>query len=264
MTKYVHTTISDEDLDNYKRRINKAGQSTLGKKDDSEEANIEGLRENIKKSIPDIKAHLKESLEDLPDDLAITIDDSFSSTLGNRKKNNSNKPEQLTSKDLVGQELDALEQDLETIRGLGDIDFEVDEKSKHCTLTPEGISKAEDYFHLDNLYDIKNSVIVHNLDKALVANYGFKRDVDYVVENDKVLIVDAFTGRLMHGRQFSEGLHQAIEAKEGVKINEETKTMATITFQNLFRMYDKLSGMTGTAMTEEEEFKEIYKLVIDF
>ena len=116
--------------------------------------------------------------------------------------------------------------------------------------------------HTDNLYDIQNSGIVHNLDKALVANYGFKRDVDYVVENDKVLIVDTFTGRLMHGRQFSEGLHQAIEAKENVTINEETKTLATITFQNLFRMYNKLSGMTGTAKTEEEEFRNIYNTYV--
>ena len=112
--------------------------------------------------------------------------------------------------------------------------------------------------HLDNLYDISNSVMVHNLDKALTANYAFKKDVDYVIENDKVIIVDTFTGRLMHGRQFSEGLHQALEAKEGVTINEETKTLATITFQNLFRMYNKLSGMTGTAKTEEEEFQNIY------
>ena len=126
-------------------------------------------------------------------------------------------------------------------------DYVLDEKTKRVTLTEDGVKKAEKLLRVDNLYDIKNSVIVHNLDKALVANYGFKRDVDYVVENDKVLIVDAFTGRLMHGRQFSEGLHQAIEAKENVTINEETKTLATITFQNLFRMYNKLAGMTGTA-----------------
>ena len=104
--------------------------------------------------------------------------------------------------------------------------------------------------------------MVHNLDKAMVANYGFKKDVDYVVENGKVIIVDTFTGRLMHGRQFSEGLHQAIEAKEGVEINEETKTLATITFQNLFRMYNKLAGMTGTAKTEEEEFRNIYNTYV--
>ena len=141
-------------------------------------------------------------------------------------------------------------------------DYVVDEKTKRVTLTEQGVHHAEELLKLDNLYDIQNSVMVHNLDKAMVANYGFKRDVDYVVENDKVIIVDTFTGRLMHGRQFSEGLHQAIEAKEGVTINEETKTLATITFQNLFRMYNKLSGMTGTAKTEEEEFRNIYNTYV--
>ena len=141
-------------------------------------------------------------------------------------------------------------------------DYVLDEKTKRVTLTEEGVKHCEQLLHVDNLYDISNSGIVHNLDKALVANYGFKRDVDYVVENDQVLIVDTFTGRLMHGRQFSEGLHQAIEAKEGVTINEETKTLATITFQNLFRMYNKLSGMTGTAKTEEEELRDIYNTYV--
>ena len=135
-------------------------------------------------------------------------------------------------------------------------------KPKKVTLTEEGIKHAEKLLNLDNLYDISNSVMVHNLDKALIANYGFKKDIDYVVDNGKVIIVDAFTGRLMHGRQFSEGLHQAIEAKEGVHINEETKTLATITFQNLFRMYNKLAGMTGTAKTEEEEFRNIYNMYV--
>ena len=141
-------------------------------------------------------------------------------------------------------------------------DYVIDEKTKRVTLTEDGVKHAEKLLNLENLYDIKNSVMVHNLDKALVANYGFKRDVDYVVDNDKVIIVDTFTGRLMHGRQFSEGLHQAIEAKENVTINEETKTLATITFQNLFRMYNKLSGMTGTAKTEEEEFRDIYNTYV--
>ena len=141
-------------------------------------------------------------------------------------------------------------------------DYVVDEKTKRVTLTEAGVKHAEKLLNLDNLYDIKNSVMVHNLDKACVANYGFKKDVDYVVENDQVIIVDTFTGRLMHGRQFSEGLHQAIEAKENVTINEETKTLATITFQNLFRMYNKLSGMTGTAKTEEEEFRNIYNTYV--
>ena len=137
-------------------------------------------------------------------------------------------------------------------------DYVLDEKTKKVTLTEEGVHHCEKLLRLDNLYDIKNSEIVHCVDKALTANYAFKRDVDYVIENDEVIIVDLFTGRLMHGRQFSEGLHQALEAKEGVHINEETKTLATITFQNLFRMYNKLSGMTGTAKTEEEEFQNIY------
>ena len=141
-------------------------------------------------------------------------------------------------------------------------DYVLDEKTKKVTLTEEGVHNAEKLLHLDNLFDIKNSVMVHNLDKALAANYAFKKDVDYVVENDKVIIVDTFTGRLMHGRQFSEGLHQALEAKENVTINEETKTLATITFQNLFRMYNKLSGMTGTAKTEEEEFQNIYNTYV--
>ncbi len=141
-------------------------------------------------------------------------------------------------------------------------DYVLDEKTKKVTLTEKGVHKCEELFKLDNLYDIQNSGIVHNLDKALSANYGFKKDVDYVVQNGEVIIVDTFTGRLMHGRQFSEGLHQALEAKENVEINEETKTLATITFQNLFRMYNKLSGMTGTAKTEEEEFRDIYNTMV--
>ena len=122
--------------------------------------------------------------------------------------------------------------------------------------------KAEKMFGLSNLYDIKNANLLHFINQALKANYAMKKDFDYVVNNGEVLIVDQFTGRLMKGRQFSEGLHQAIEAKENVKINEETKTLATITFQNLFRMYNKLSGMTGTAKTEEEEFREIYNMYV--
>ncbi len=141
-------------------------------------------------------------------------------------------------------------------------DYAIDEKTKKVTLTEEGVHHAEKLLRLNNLYDIENSMMVHNLDKALSANYAFKKDVDYVIDNDKIIIVDLFTGRLMHGRQFSEGLHQAIEAKEGVTINSETKTLATITFQNLFRMYNKLSGMTGTAKTEEEEFRNIYNMYV--
>ena len=141
-------------------------------------------------------------------------------------------------------------------------DYVIDEKTKKVTLTEDGIKKAEKLLNVDNLYDINNAMLVHNLDKALTANYAFKKDVDYVVDNDKIIIVDAFTGRLMHGRQYSDGLHQALEAKEGVTINSETKTLATITFQNLFRMYNKLSGMTGTAKTEEEEFRNIYNMYV--
>ncbi len=149
-----------------------------------------------------------------------------------------------------------------TAKSLKTEDYVLDEKTRSVTLTEDGIKKCEQILNLDNLYDIKNAAIVHNLDKALVANYGFKRDVDYVVDSDKVVIVDSFTGRLMHGRQYSDGLHQALEAKEGVHINEETKVLATITFQNLFRMYNKLSGMTGTAKTEEEEFRNIYNMYV--
>ena len=141
-------------------------------------------------------------------------------------------------------------------------DFVIDAKTKSVSLTEDGSKKIEKIFHLNNLYDMDNTALVHHLTQALKANFGFKKDVDYVVQDDKVVIVDQFTGRLMQGRQFSEGLHQPIEAKEGVTINTETKTMATITFQNLFRMYNKLSGMTGTAKTEEEEFRNIYNMYV--
>src|SRR5574344_872554 len=141
-------------------------------------------------------------------------------------------------------------------------DYTKDDKTKSVSLTESGSDKACKYFKLDNLYDIANSALVHHIDQSLKANYGMQKDVDYVVQDGEVVIVDQFTGRLMKGRAFSEGLHQAIEAKENVKINEETKTLATITFQNLFRMYNKLSGMTGTAKTEEEEFREIYNMYV--
>jgi preprotein translocase subunit SecA len=141
-------------------------------------------------------------------------------------------------------------------------DYVLDEKTKKVTLTEEGVEKVEKLNNFSNLYDLENSSFVHNMDKSLSANYGFKKDIDYVIDNGKVVIVDMFTGRLMHGRQFSEGLHQAIEAKEGVEIQQETRTLATITFQNLFRMYNKLSGMTGTAKTEEEEFRNIYNMYV--
>ena len=141
-------------------------------------------------------------------------------------------------------------------------DFIYDEKTKSVNLTDEGCAKAEKKFHLDNLYDANNTTLVHYINQALRANYSMKLDVDYVVQEGEIVIVDQFTGRLMKGRAYSDGLHQAIEAKEGVQINEETKTLATITFQNLFRMYNKLSGMTGTAKTEEEEFRNIYNMYV--
>ena len=141
-------------------------------------------------------------------------------------------------------------------------DYIKDEKTKAINLTDSGSTKCETYFHVSNLYDINNTALVHHVNQALKANYAMKKDVDYVVSDDEVIIVDQFTGRLMKGRQFSEGLHQAIEAKENVKIKQETKTLATITFQNLFRMYPKLSGMTGTAKTEEEEFRNIYNMYV--
>ena len=137
-----------------------------------------------------------------------------------------------------------------------------DEKTKAVSLDQKGIAKAEKTFGVDNLYDINHTNLVHFINQALKANYSMKLDVDYVVQDGNIVIVDPFTGRLMKGRAYSEGLHQAIEAKEGVKINEETKTLATITFQNLFRMYKKLAGMTGTAKTEEEEFRDIYNMYV--
>ena len=141
-------------------------------------------------------------------------------------------------------------------------DYIMDLKTKSINLSDAGAEKAEKYFKVKNLYDIDNTSLVHHINQALRANYFMNKDVDYVVSDDAIVIVDQFTGRLMKGRAFSEGLHQAIEAKEGVKINQETKTVATITYQNLFRMYDKLSGMTGTAKTEEEEFRNIYNMFV--
>ena len=139
-------------------------------------------------------------------------------------------------------------------------DYIVDEKAKTATITRQGVKKAEKYFNVVNLYDADNSTLLHHINQALKAHGIMKKDIDYVVKDGEVIIVDEFTGRLMMGRRFNDGLHQAIEAKEGVKVAHESKTLASITFQNYFRLYTKLSGMTGTAMTEEEEFKEIYKL----
>ena len=142
------------------------------------------------------------------------------------------------------------------------VDYIKDEKTKTISLTDEGSHKCEKMFKIQNLYDINNTALVHHINLALKANYFMFKDVDYVVQEGEIIIVDQFTGRLMKGRAFSEGLHQAIEAKEKVKVNQETKTLATITFQNLFRMYSKLSGMTGTAKTEEEEFRNIYNMYV--
>ena len=139
-------------------------------------------------------------------------------------------------------------------------DYIVDLKAKSASLTQKGIKKAEEFFNLENFNDLENSTIVHHVNQALRANGVMKKDIDYIVKDGEVLIVDEFTGRIMYGRRYNNGLHQAIEAKEKVKIADESKTLATITFQNFFRMYDKLSGMTGTAMTEESEFEEIYNL----
>ena len=139
-------------------------------------------------------------------------------------------------------------------------DYVIDLTSKSISLTDQGVDKAESVFRLPNLYDIDNTALVHHIDQALRANYIMIKDIDYVVDEGQVKIVDSFTGRIMDGRRYSDGLHQAIEAKENVEIENESKTMATITFQNYFRMYEKLSGMTGTAKTEEEEFREIYNM----
>ncbi|MBC6342224.1 preprotein translocase subunit SecA [Lactobacillus kimbladii] len=141
-------------------------------------------------------------------------------------------------------------------------DYKIDWPTKTISLTRTGIQKACDHFGLKNLYDVENQKLVHHIDQALRANYIMLKDIDYVVQDGEVLIVDSFTGRVMQGRRYSDGLHQAIEAKEGVKIQEESKTQATITYQNFFRMYKKLAGMTGTAKTEEEEFREIYNMQV--
>ncbi len=147
-------------------------------------------------------------------------------------------------------------------RSLTEDDYDIDIKGKSVSLTADGIAKAERYFSVDNLYDLDHVSLLHHINNAVKANFTMENDVDYVVQDNAVVIVDQFTGRLMHGRQFSEGLHQALEAKEGVEIKKETSTLATITFQNFFRMYSKLSGMTGTAKTEEEEFRNIYNMLV--
>jgi len=148
------------------------------------------------------------------------------------------------------------------VRSLREDEYDYDIKSKHVSLTEKGMARAENFFRVENLYDVRYVQLVHHINNALKANYAMEKDVDYVVQDNTVIIVDSFTGRLMHGRQFSEGLHQALEAKERVEIKKETRTLATITFQNYFRLYEKLAGMTGTAKTEEEEFRNIYNMFV--
>lgn len=162
-------------------------------------------------------------------------------------------------KKMVYEEIDSKE-DNEDYYKENDIDYIVDEKARTATLTQVGVKKVEKYFGIENLTDPDNIETQHYINQAIKANSVMKRDINYVVKDDQVIIVDEFTGRLMYGRRYNEGLHQAIEAKEGVKVESESKTLATITFQNYFRLYNKLSGMTGTAMTEESEFSEIYRL----
>ncbi len=162
----------------------------------------------------------------------------------------------LSPKVLVEEDIKDIEQEEDNEK----YDYIVDLKAKSASLTAKGIKKAEEFFRIDNLNDLDNSEIVHHINQALRAHGIMKKDIDYIVKDGEVLIVDEFTGRIMYGRRYNNGLHQAIEAKEKVKIADESKTLATITFQNYFRMYDKLAGMTGTAMTEENEFREIYNL----
>jgi len=162
----------------------------------------------------------------------------------------------LTPKILVEEDV----KDEEQAEDIEHYDYIVDLKAKSASITVQGTKKAEEYFRVENLNDLDNSELVHHINQALRAHGVMKRDIDYIVKDGEVLIVDEFTGRIMYGRRYNNGLHQAIEAKEHVKIANESKTLATITFQNFFRMYDKLSGMTGTAMTEEGEFRDIYNL----
>ena len=161
-------------------------------------------------------------------------------------------------KKLVVASVDEKEEESEDI----DADYIVDEKARTATLTARGIAKAEAAFNLENLADMENSTLSHHINQALKAHGVMRRDIDYVIKDGEIIIVDEFTGRLMLGRRYSEGLHQAIEAKEHVDVQKENKTLATITFQNYFRLYGKLSGMTGTALTEQEEFQSIYALDI--
>lgn len=163
-------------------------------------------------------------------------------------------------KTLTLQKVAKLDEKQDTEEAYQDADYIVDEKARTATLTQNGVKKAEAYFNVENLMEMENTTLLHHIDQAIKANGVMRKDIDYVVKDDQVLIVDEFTGRIMLGRRYNEGLHQAIEAKENVKVEHESKTLATITFQNYFRLYKKLSGMTGTAMTEANEFNEIYRL----
>lgn len=163
-------------------------------------------------------------------------------------------------KTLTLQKVAKLDEKQDTEEAYQDADYIVDEKARTATLTQNGVKKAEAYFNVENLMEMENTTLLHHIDQAIKANGVMRKDIDYVVKDGQVLIVDEFTGRIMLGRRYNEGLHQAIEAKENVKVEHESKTLATITFQNYFRLYKKLSGMTGTAMTEANEFNEIYKL----
>jgi len=175
----------------------------------------------------------------------------------NHKNDNYVKSNEIALKLEKGERIEPTSAD-QSVKTTGD--FTVDEKNKIVLITEQGIVKVEELFGVDNMYSLDNASLSHNIDQALKAQYIFEKDVDYVVKDNEVIIVDEFTGRLSEGRRFSDGLHQALEAKEDVKIQDESQTLADVTFQNYFRMYDKLSGMTGTAQTEATEFAEIYDL----
>jgi len=166
--------------------------------------------------------------------------------------------DEIAQKMIKGKELPAKAGESKQMTG----DFVVDEKDRVIIMTEQGLEKAQELFGVENLYDLDNAILSHHLDQALKARYVFEKDVDYVVRNDEIVIVDEFTGRLSEGRRYSEGLHQALEAKEGVTIQDESQTLADITYQNYFRMYNKLAGMTGTAQTEATEFSQIYGLEV--
>jgi preprotein translocase subunit SecA len=205
------------------------------------------LRDNMKYSLDEV-AQLKHNFAIVDEVDSILIDEARTPLIISGPTNH--KMEHYIKSNEVAKELE-LEKD-----------FTVDEKNKVVLITEEGIKKSEELFGVENLYDMENAKLAHQLDQALKANYLFEIDKDYVVKNDEVIIVDEFTGRLSEGRRFSEGLHQALEAKEGVEIKEESQTLADITFQNYFRLYNKLAGMTGTAQTEATEFAQIYKLEV--